>query len=428
MISILYSTVLFFYALCILPKFLWQRIVLGKYRETIAQRFGFHLPQLNLNAGQKVLWIHAVSMGETRAVIPLCQLLAKQFPEMAIVISSTTETGYAEAKRSMPEANAHFFLPLDFSWIIQRTLNHFKPSYLILVEGDVWYHLLSLAKKLGLKIFYVNGKISERSAKRFSYISSFARRLYSYFDVLCVQSELYASRFRSLGIPSDQLIVTGNMKLDASPKRLTDVELDHIRSELGIKATDRLLVIGSTHEPEEEWLLSALDSVWKRIPTLKVVIVPRHPERFAHVTAMLRKRGVETISYSQRQQKTGAEQVILIDAMGLLNTCYQLADIAIVAGTFVSHVGGHNLFEPTLFHVPVLFGPHVHNQPNLQQLILEAKAGKQVTLEEVPQAVLDLLTHPEVHAKYVKACKTLCLSVQGSVKRTYDSILPYLLR
>ncbi|MFI5334976.1 MAG: 3-deoxy-D-manno-octulosonic acid transferase, partial [Chlamydiales bacterium] len=322
---------------------------MGKYRETLKQRFGLKLPDVSLLPGEKLLWIHAVSMGETRAVIPLFRLIRAQFPHVKIVISTTTETGHAEARRSMPEAKSHFFLPFDFSWIIKKFMRHLRPSCLILVESDIWYHLLNLAKKHGASVLLVNGKISERSTHRFQKIPAFSKQLFSQFDLYCVQNDLYRERFFSLGAPISKLHVTGNIKLDVIAKPMSSTEKQSFKEELGITDTDRVLVIGSSHEPEEEWLLSALDAVWKHIPTLKVVLVPRHPERFSRVAALLHEKHIDTLIYSKRSEKRGGERVVLIDAMGLLNSCYQIAEVAIVAGSFLPSVGGHNIFEPIIY-------------------------------------------------------------------------------
>lgn len=425
MLEFFYNCILFFYAACTLPKFLWQWCILGKYRETIKQRFGFELPSIKPEAGQKLLWIHAVSMGETRAVIPLYRRFRAQFPDLKIVISTTTETGHAEAKRSMPDADSHFFLPFDFSWIIRKFMRALQPSYLILVESDIWYNLIQCAKKQGAHVFLVNGKISERSARRFEKIPFFTKQLFSFFDLLCVQNTIYRDRFFSLDVPLSHLVVTGNIKLDVAPKRLSHDEAQALKGELGIEQQDRVLVIGSSHEPEEEWLLTALSSVWQQIPNLKVILVPRHPERFSRVASLLKDKQIDALIYSKREERRGGERVILIDAMGMLNSCYQIAHIAIVAGSFLTTVGGHNIFEPVVFGAPVFFGPHMHSQPDFPVLILKGEAGRQVTLQELPKALLELLQNEELRQRYIEAGQTLVQEVEGSIGRTFAQLLPY---
>ncbi len=420
MFSFFYDIALFILAIIALPKMLWQYVVKDKYRKGLGSHLGVKLPIFPTD--KKVIWIHAVSMGETRAVIPFFHLVRKKCPDALIAISSTTETGHAEARRSMPEAAAHFFLPLDFSWIIRRAMKTIHPDTLVLCESDFWYHLISKAHAQGASVLLINGKVSERSAKRFKLFSSFSRKLFSPFEQLCVQSERFRDRFIAIGIDPDKITVTGNLKFDATPKTLTPVELQVWKAELGIKDKDRVIVIGSSHAPEEEWLLAALDAVWRQIPDLKVLLVPRHPERFAEVATQVKLRAMTICTYSNRQNKIGDERIVLIDAMGLLNICYQVAEIAIVAGSFIESVGGHNIFEPILLGVPVLFGPHMHSQLDLEDLVLNSNAGKQVCIDQLPTVLSNLLTDPHAYGMFKQSCLKLAKAVQGSALRTYSAL------
>ncbi len=426
MFSFFYNIALLLLFIVSLPKVLWQWMTLGKYRESLPARLGLTLPEIP--PGKKVIWIHAVSMGETRAVIPFFRLVQKEFPDAEIVISSTTETGHAEAKRSMPEAAAHFFLPFDFSWIVRKVMKRVQPQALILCESDFWYHLMAQAKQAGARVLLMNGKVSERSADRFQKVPAFSRRIFSQFDHLCVQSQRYLERFKAIGIPAEKLTVTGNLKFDTIPKTLSPAELQAWKDELGITENDRVVVIGSSHAQEEEWILSALDTVWQQIPELKVLLVPRHPERFGEVAAQLHQRGVTVCTYSERLHKTGDERIVLIDAMGLLNQCYQVAEAAIVAGSFIQTIGGHNIFEPILLGVPVLFGPYMHSQLDLEEIVLHAGAGKQVKIEELPSALSKLLQDPNEKAAMLQACKQLTQEVQGSAARTFQTLKAFLKR
>jgi len=418
MFSLLYDTALCLLALLALPKLLWQRLASGKYRHSLRYRLGIELPEFFPKQGAEVIWIHAPSMGETRAIIALYNKLRQAYPHAALVLSSTTETGQQEARRSMPDAQAHFFLPLDISWSIRRIMERIKPTLLILCESDIWYNLLHTAKSRGVKVALVNGKISLRSCHRFQKVPFFTRRLFSQFDLLCLQSQLHYQRFLAMGLPSEKMVVTGNLKFDTPIKRLPPLELQALRGRLS--ATSPLLVIGSTHAPEEEWILAALSDVWEKIPTLKVLLVPRHPERFNEVASLIQKKGLPFERYTENK-KTDA-RLILIDAMGLLTQCYQIADLALVGGSFAPHIGGHNIFEPVSYNVPVLFGPHMHNQTALKELILSAGAGEEVTLEHLPQLLIKLLESPPLRAQYVSACQLLVPTVQGATQRTLTCI------
>jgi 3-deoxy-D-manno-octulosonic-acid transferase len=237
-----------------------------------------------------------------------------------------------------------------------------------------------------------------------------------------VQSQLYKERFEKMGIDPSKIVVTGNLKFDAAPTLMSPEEKARWQEELGLSPQDPLLVIGSTHAPEEEWILAALDPHLREIPTLKILIVPRHPERFASVKEHLLSRGFSSLSYTQRSSKTGNERIILIDTMGLLHRCYELATLAIVAGSFIDTVGGHNIFEPISLGIPVLFGPHMHSQPDLVPLILEKKAGIQVTLQQLPSQTKELLQNPSLRNTYAQACRSLSIQVQGSARRTLEKI------
>lgn len=351
-------------------------------------------------------------------MIPLFQQIRQQLPQAAILLSTTTETGQEEAKRSMPDADAHFFLPLDFSWVIRRLFCKIQPTTLILSESDFWYHLLQEAKKRKTQVFLVNGKLSERSSRRFKQFPFFTKRLFAPFTALYLQSERYKERFLSLGIPEEKLHTTGNLKLDIPLKKMSAIEEDLFRKTLHIQPTDPLLVIGSTHAPEETLFLSLLQKLWKEIPSLKVLLVPRHPERFDSVASLLEERGVNFSRFSNPQPS----RLILIDQMGLLNSCYQIATLALVGGSYTPHIGGHNIFEPLFHGVPVLFGPYMHNQTDLTDLILSAQAGQQIPLETLFSTIHTLLTTPSLYKTYVSACHTLAQGVQGSTKRTFDQL------
>ncbi len=412
-----YDCALFFLGLCCLPKLVWQW---GKYGQHFKERLGLRFPDTPSKG--PLIWIHAVSLGETRAVVPLYKQLRKTHPTCAVVISSTTETAYKEAKRSMADADAHFFLPLDFSWIMRRLCIRLKPRLLILMESDFWYQLLKAVKDQGGRTALVNGKVSETSARRFRWFRFFSKRLFACIDCFCVQNNRYAELFKQIGADPAKIAVTGNLKLDAVFPQLSPSEKAEWRRDLGIASTDRVVVIGSTHDPEEEQLLKALAPVWQQIPDLKILLVPRHSERFAPVAQHLRQHGYPYIAYSQRAQKTDRERIILIDAIGILNTCYQLAEVAIVAGSFTDRVGGHNIFEPVAIGVPVLFGPHMQTQLDFVHLILTAEAGKQVTLDALPQALLDLLTHPEKRLKMGERGLQLSAQAKGATLRTWEKI------
>ncbi len=414
--SILYEICLLLLGIAYLPIFLYQYIFKKKYRNSILKRFGWGFPVIN-KGDRPLIWIHAVSLGETKAVAALVKSIKTEFKNPLLVFSTTTETGYVEACRSI-SADYHVYLPFDFGWVVKSIMKRTAPDLVVLCESDFWYNFLSSAKEAGAVVTVVNGKLSTRSQTRFLKVPFFAHKLFACIDLFCLQSNLYRKRFASLGIPQEKLVVTGNMKFDGDYAKLPANQIEAWRMELGIQPTDPVLVVGSSHSPEEVQLLKLLPQVWNQFPKLKVMLVPRHPERFNEVAGILQKSNV---SFRRLSQKTGENQqasVILIDAMGLLRKCYQLADIAIVAGSYTSKVGGHNILEPSWYGVPVLFGPHMYSQPDLVDLVREYEAGLQVSLEELPDVLLDLLQNKERSKSLGDAGLRLAGDVHGATNKT----------
>lgn len=413
--KIFYNCLLILMLLLSLPVIIWKMIKYKKYRYNFLERLGLRLPSISLT--NPSIWIHAVSLGETKAATPLIKQMQKECPDLQIVFSASTETGLQEAKKNLPQLAYHFLLPIDFSWTMKRLARRINPKLLILVESDFWYNLMSSVKTVVL----INGKVSERSTSRFKCFSFFTNKLFSLFKLLCVQSDLYKERFASLGIPPNKIIPTGNLKFD---QVIPKINLEEGRQKFGLTKEDRVITIGSTHAPEEEELLDALAPLFPKFPHLKILLVARHPERFPSVAALLEKKGIPFARYTDPNFATKAQksQILFIDTMGLLGSCYQLSEIAIVAGSFGSQLGGHNIFEPTSVGVPVLFGPHMHSQKDLVDLILSSKVGEQVTLSTLPQVVQEFLTTPPTTMR--KAALALASTMQGSTQRTWEHIKP----
>lgn len=422
MLRIFYEFALWLYALVMLPKLLYQRFVHGKYKQSLTKRFGFGFPLISKNK-RKLIWIHGVSVGETKAVAALAKQLKKDLNDPIIVVSSVTETGHAEAQRSLPFANYHVYLPFDIYFLISPIISRVKPDLVILSESDFWYNFLNCSKKCGAKIALVNGKISQRSLNRFLKVPSFTQNLFSLLDVVCVQNQQYRDRFLQLGIDPDRIVVTGNMKLDEVYPKLLPNELAAWKRQLGISSDMQVLVAGSTHDPEERLLLDSLKEIWMHHPNLKVLVVPRHPERFMEVAAILSKRNIPFGRFSALGASTGQERVILIDTMGLLRKCYQLADVAFVGGSFTQKVGGHNIIEPCWYGVPVLFGPHTFTQTEFVSLVEEYKAGLQVKKsEEFTKTLLALLDDVSQRQQLGQGGMRLVNEMSGATAKTYAAI------
>ncbi len=360
-----YDLLLLLLSLGCIPKLLkdgWR----GKRGASLMERLGMRVPDAG---GKAVIWIHAVSVGETKAAQPLFLRLKREFSEAFFLVTHATWTGKEEAKRSLGSADAFAFLPLDFSWIMRRWAKKLKPTYFVLIEGDFWFNQLSALKREGTRIVLASGKISERSARRFGFFSFFAKRLFGMFDLFCVQHDEYAARFAPF---VRDVYVTGNLKFDVEPQE--------IKGKLAQPPGRQVLTIACTHDPEEELLLTVLEPMFSR---LMIFLAPRHPERFDAVEKLLIRKRISFLRLSQLENASGQETVILVDAMGQLPFCYANSRLALVGGSFTDRIGGHNVLEPCLYGCPSFFGPYMQGQKELTSHVLSMGAGQQIALHEV---------------------------------------------
>lgn len=419
--SLLYEFFLLLVFLATLPRALYEAIRYKKHTSNFFKRLGFGFPEIKRNEGAPVIWVHAVSVGECHAANPIVKRLRSELPRATIIVSSVSETGHAEAKKTITQADYHVYLPYDFYLPVTHVLDKARPDLVVLTEGDFWYRFLHTAKRQGAVISVINGKMSAESCRRFSRFSYFAKKLFAQIDFFCVQSDLYKERFLQAGVAASKISVTGNLKCDSLPEPIGEEEVDQLKSKLQITDGDTVVVIGSTHDPEEELLLNQLTPLLQKFSQLKLIIAPRHPERFNDVAALLEKHGVSYARWSQASCQTNP-QAVLIDAMGVLRKCYQVADIAIVAGSFTEKVGGHNIMEAQVFGIPVLSGPYMHSQPQLIESAKFYNAILQVEPNAVGQAVERLLTQPSECQTLGKCALTMVEAMRGATNRTQDQL------
>lgn len=374
------------------------------------------------NNGQPLVWIHAVSMGETRAIASFATQFKKKYPNARFIVTSVTETGHVEAQRSLPFANHFLFLPFDLSWIIKPIVKRIRPDLVILSETDYWYHFASAAKNCGAKLALINGKMSERSFRRYRWLGKWLEHYFSPVDLFIVQSERYKERFQALGISEKKIVVGGNLKLDAPVNYLNDSERTEWRQRFSINPEDLVIVAGSTHESEEALILNVFQALAPDFPELKLFIAPRHPARFNAVQQLIMKYPYPAIAYSQMEGKQGHERIFLIDAMGQLNTCYQLATLAIVGGSFNQKIGGHNILEPCAFGKPVLFGPHMNSQLDFLDLVKNYQAGVQVHSDHLEHLLRTLLTDHTRRKEIGSNALRLTQDLQGASHKALEYV------
>lgn len=386
----------------------------GKYKKSFLNRLGKGFPEIN-KEGKPFIWVHAVSFGETKAVTPLIKKLKENGANPKILLTTATETGFEEGKK-IKEVDYCTYMPLDFSYIMKPLLKKVAPEAVVLVESDFWLNFLSAAKKHGAFISLVNGKISESSFNRLKKIPFFAKKLFSYIDLFCLQNELYKDRFEQLGVNKPKL-VTGNIKLNAP-----SITSAFDRNNFHLQENDLVLTLGSTHAPEEALFLDHFEELQHKFPTLKIFVAPRHPERLSMVEGLLKKRNIafDTLSSNKGFSE---KNVLLIDKMGVLKSCYSVSDVAFVGGTFLKNVGGHNILEPSFYGVPVLYGPYLHSQPDFLALIKAYNGGIALKKETILSTLTDLLSDKDKRVKIGGNGKKLILEATSSLDSTYHELI-----
>ncbi|NGX41013.1 MAG: 3-deoxy-D-manno-octulosonic acid transferase [Candidatus Anoxychlamydiales bacterium] len=410
----IYNFLLFIYLLFSLPKAIFDCIFYKKKKSDILKRLGLKSYKFNPQDKKPIIWIHAVSVGETKAAVSFLKRLKDNYPTSYIIISSTTETGHMEAKRSLFLADKFIFFPFDFSFTIKKVFSQIKPNLIIFLETDFWYNFIKIAKKNGSKIAVISAKISKRSTSNFLKLLKFSKNLFSNIDLILAQNEQYRKRFSNF-LDSKKIFVSGNLKLSNSFEILSKSSLDKWRSKLNIK-DQKVITIASTHSLEEELLINEL----KDLKNTKILIAPRHPERFLSVYKQL--KNITSISLLSEISKNQNSKVILIDEMGILNILYQISSLAIVAGSFINRVGGHNILEPVFVKTPVFFGPTMHSQLELKKIVLDSNTGKQCHLKNLKTELSKYLDNKDKLNKLIKNCSNLKDSYQNILENTTNKI------
>lgn len=403
------------------PILLFRMICRGKYREGLWEKLSGDAPH---RIGERpCLWFHAVSVGEVLLLRPLVREMSRRRPGWDVVISTTTPTGLAVARRTFPD-HITFYAPLDFSWATRRAVSRIRPTVLALVELELWPNLIRTAKRSGAKVAIINARLSAKSHRGYRRIRGPLGRTLNLIDVVAAQDEDYARRFVDLGVPADRISVTGSVKFDGLESDRDNARTREIREELGLSHADLIFVAGSTMEGEEAAALSAYRAAKKHHPRLRLVLVPRHAERFDAVARMLEDAGETVLRRSAggsiaKGGAGGPAPVILIDTIGELGAVWGLADVAFVGGSLLPGRGGQNMMEPAAYGASVLFGPHTANFREVVEQLLARDAARRVAgSTELTLRLQEDLDDPENAAARGAAGRRFVLAQHGASGRT----------
>jgi len=414
-----------------LPFLLYQMIALKKNRRGWAERFGAVAPRMG---ERPCVWVHAVSLGEVNATRSLVDEIARRLPDHEIVISTTTDTGYAAARRQYPDRPA-FRYPLDFTFAIERVFRRIRPAAIVLMELEVWPNLLSLAQRRGIPVCVVNGRVTEeKSMRRYRWpvVRTLARRMFGRLAVVAAQDEIYAERFVELGVPSDRVHVTGSMKYDTALVADEIPGADALAAAMGIISKQPLIVAGSTGPDEEGLLLDAYRSLVSEKPGVQLAIIPRKPERFDDIARLIESRGFTCIRRSERLDGASIPHsafpiphstVFLGDTMGELRKFYSLASVVFVGRTLVP-LGGSDLMEVAALGKAMCFGPHVGNFADVASKLLSSGGAVQMrSADDLLPTFRDLLADHARAGELGRRAREVVQQNLGATKRTVDLLV-----
>ena len=426
----IYSLLLTLGFTILLPRFALDALRSGKYVTGLRQRLG-NLPAINSN-GKPVIWLHCVSVGEAQAAQSLVRELSKGFPKFALVVSTTTVTGQLVAGELFrDQAAAVFYFPIDWAWTIRRVLNKLQPAAILVLETELWPRMFREARKRDIPVALLNGRISDKSFGRYKLVRTFIRRVLNDLTLAAMQTEQDAARIEALGMPENRISIAGNLKFDSAPST-SDFDLgSEIRNRFGLNDAKPLIVAASTHDPEEQVVIDALRMVRQSHSNARLLIAPRHPERFEEVASLLSQSEFSSVRRSATPSAADVQaDVVLLDSIGELRAVYALADVAFVGGSIAPH-GGHSVIEPGAHGVCTVTGPHTQNFAAVTQALLDEDALIQLSKTEEPAADLarvftELLSDEKKRRSIAARARAVCDGNRGATARTIDLISPLL--
>ena len=428
MIYYLYNFLLTLLLIGTIPYFLFRSLLSKRFRKALPQRMGFFRSPSFKNP----IWVHAASVGEVFCSIPLLKKIKKEFPHSRIILTTMTSTGNETATSYLPETDQVLFVPIDHPLIIRRTIKKIQPSLLLIAETELWPNLLRSCGKKGIPIILFNGRISQRSFRRYLLFKFFFKECLQYISLFLMQTEEDQKRIIKIGGESQKTRAVGNLKFDQPFPSFTPETRNEIAKTLGLSGKENVLIAGSTHSGEEEILVTFFKELKKKDPNLLLILAPRHLERLEEVERILKKEALSwlrktSLSIGAGRSDQEHPEVILLDTMGELMGIYSLGTLVFVGGSLVP-IGGHNPLEPLFFRKGVLFGPYMFHFSEISSRLIEAGGAIQVSKkEELFSQLKRLLSDEGARKELGEKGYQFLHKHQGATERMLKEIRPFLI-
>jgi 3-deoxy-D-manno-octulosonic-acid transferase len=426
-VDLLYNILMVMVALIGLPFFAFRFIRERRFRERLRQNLGFFPPETFTKiAGRSPVWFQAASVGEVVAASSIIREFKLQAPDIPVLISSGTISGYDMAQRIIPEADAIIFYPPDLPGMPDRIVRMVQPRAYVPVETELWPNFIRSARRRSIPVVMVNGRIGERSVEHYRQLRRMFTTMLNTVERFCMQSTIDAQYVIRLGADPHKVIVTGNTKYDQNYSQVTDSEKVAFRKELGFSDADQIIIAGSTHRGEEEILLEVLRAVRSKFPTVKMLLAPRDIPRSESIAELIRRQGFSAQLRSRiaptAEQVRPDISVVVLDTIGELGRFYSLADLVFIGGSLVSH-GGHNILEPAAQGKPIIVGPHMFNFKATYALF-SARGACATVLDgqELATKMIELLTDRTGADKMGREAAAIVAENQGAAVRTVEQL------
>ncbi len=412
MLRFLYTLTMYLLTPVILYRLAARGLKYPRYFARWRERFGF-FPAPGIRDS---IWVHAVSVGEVNAAVPLIEALMRSYPDSPFVVTTVTPTGSERVQKLLGSRVFHVYLPYDLPASVERFFDRVRPRLAVVMETEIWPNLFIACRERGIPIVVTNARLSERSLKGYGPVRPLARRAIRCANFVAAQSPSDAERLRRLGAAVTRLAVVGNLKFDLQvPASLLDSGMV-LRDSWGVRRP--VWIAASTHEGEEMPVLKAHTAVLQRFPDALLIIVPRHPERFRAVAATCRSLGFSTRTRSEDGGADERCQCFVVDTMGELMHFYATADLAFVGGS-LEPIGGHNLLEPAALGLPVIVGPHTFNTEEVTDSLIAAEAAARVVdADALGAMVIRLMARDDERLAMGRAARDVLERERGAVERT----------